>query len=199
MATITRLARRFGLSRTALLYYDRIGLLRARARTRSGYRIYSGEDEQRLEQICRLRKAGLKLVDVRRVLDGPDDALTQALEARLQELNHEVERLRDQQRFILGLLRSAPPRAPLQTMSPAVWKSLLAAAGFTEADLRAWHAAFERSSPDQHQRFLEHLRIPRAEIAAVRARALAHSSPGEQGTVQPARPGPRSNAKAKKR
>jgi DNA-binding transcriptional MerR regulator len=42
--SISKLARAFGLSRSTLLYYDRIGLLAASGRTGSGYRCYSEKD-----------------------------------------------------------------------------------------------------------------------------------------------------------
>src|SRR5262245_19662656 len=50
--SISRLARAFGLSRSTLLYYDRIGLLAPSGRTGSGYRSYSEKDYRQLERIC---------------------------------------------------------------------------------------------------------------------------------------------------
>ena len=46
--------------------------------------------------------------------------------------------------------------------------SALVAGGFTEAEMERWHAAFERTSPEEHQRFLEFLCIPEGEIRAIR-------------------------------
>ncbi len=40
MITIGRLARRFGLSRSTLLYYDSIGLLSPSTRSAKDYRLY---------------------------------------------------------------------------------------------------------------------------------------------------------------
>jgi DNA-binding transcriptional MerR regulator len=42
---VSALARRHGLSRSTLLYYDRIGLLKAGGRTGGGYRDYTAGDE----------------------------------------------------------------------------------------------------------------------------------------------------------
>ena len=39
MQTISQAAKKFKLSRSTLLYYDRIGLLRPTERTAAGYRI----------------------------------------------------------------------------------------------------------------------------------------------------------------
>ena len=41
MLTIGKLARKFDLSRSTLLYYDRIGLLKPSGRTRANYRVYT--------------------------------------------------------------------------------------------------------------------------------------------------------------
>jgi hypothetical protein len=50
--TVTGIARRCGLSRTAVLYYEAEGLLRPASRTQAGYRRYGEAEIQRLEQIC---------------------------------------------------------------------------------------------------------------------------------------------------
>ena len=56
--SITALAREQGLSRSTLLYYDRIGLLSPQSRSEANYRYYGEEQRQRLRQICALRAAG---------------------------------------------------------------------------------------------------------------------------------------------
>ena len=48
MLTVTRLARHFGLSRSALLYYESIGLLKPGRRNGNNYRAYSDRDMLRL-------------------------------------------------------------------------------------------------------------------------------------------------------
>lgn len=171
MLTAGRLARQFHLSRTTLLYYDSIGLLRPDGRGDNLYRRYSEASVARLAQICRLRDAGLKLKEIKRVLDAPPNALTRALEQRLEELNGELAGLRNQQRFILGLLKSDRARGRIRVMSKSLWVSLLESAGFSEEDRFRWHVQFERASPERHQEFLEFLCIPDAEIADIRERA----------------------------
>ncbi len=52
MFTVTKLARRCGLSRTALLYYESIGLMPPAQRSGGNYRCYGEADMQRLLQIC---------------------------------------------------------------------------------------------------------------------------------------------------
>ncbi len=168
--TVGRLARRYGLSRTALLYYDRIGLLRPSGRTPGGYRQYSQADAARLGQIMAYRRAGLGLGAIVRVLEAPESRLARTLEARLDELSQEIQALRQQQRLILGLLGAG--RLPEDGMlDKAAWVDLLAASGFSEDDMLVWHREFERRAPQKHLRFLQALCIPKNEIEMIRAYA----------------------------
>src|SRR5260370_7096219 len=68
MLTVTKLARRCGVSRTALLYYESIGLMPPPQRSGGNYRCYSDADTQRLLHIRAYRKAGLTLEDIRTIL-----------------------------------------------------------------------------------------------------------------------------------
>jgi DNA-binding transcriptional MerR regulator len=174
MLTPGKLAKKFGLSRTALLHYDAIGLLSPQSRTRSRYRQYSTEDERRLEQIRRLREAGLALKDIKRVLASTDNVLTQALQQRLEQIDREVASLHEQQRFILGLLKSKQARGPIPVMSKSLWISLLESAGYDQGARLRWHRDFERACPRQHRRFLKFLNLSEAEVAALRARIKEH-------------------------
>lgn len=168
MYTIGKLAREFDLSRSTLLYYDRIGLLSSSLRTESDYRLYSQEDARRLEQIRTYRRAGLSLADIRRVLDAPGNTLTRVLEKRLDELNEDIRRLRDQQRLIVGLLRNEGLPARIGVMNKQTWVSLLRASGFDEEDMARWHEEFERLAPKKHEEFLRFLCIPDEEIRLIR-------------------------------
>ncbi len=58
-------------------------------------------------------------------------------------------------------------------MTKEKWVSIMKAAGLTEADMQRWHVEFERAAPDDHQQFLEYLRIQEPEIQTIRAAAAA--------------------------
>ena len=73
MITVTELARRCGLSRTALLYYESIGLMPPPQRSGGNYRSYTEADVLRLRQIRAWRDAGLKLDDIRQLLNVRSD------------------------------------------------------------------------------------------------------------------------------
>jgi DNA-binding transcriptional MerR regulator len=173
--TITRLARKLGLSRSTLLYYDSIGLLRPSRRAANGYRLYDTADVERLVRICQYRQAGLALEDIARVLDGPSSALEDVLSRRLESLNEQIDVLREQQRFIVGILRGDAHHR-VRVMNKKTWTRLLAASGFTEDDMLGWHVAFERSAPVEHAEFLKFLCIPEDEIRAIRSRARGQRS-----------------------
>ena len=166
---ISRLARLFGLSRSTLLYYDRIGLLRPSGRTEANYRVYSQADRRRLEQICRYRRTGMPLEAIADILTAPRRQTVDALERRLDALNQEIQDLRAQQQVIVGLLKDKRLLAGSRVMDKRRWVAVLRAAGMDDAGMHKWHVAFEKMSPEAHQDFLESLGIDAAEIAEIRA------------------------------
>ena len=168
MLTVSKLARRCGLSRSTLLYYESIGLLRPAARTPANYRRYGPADLRRLEQICVYRDAGLKLEDIRSILARRESGAAAVLKRRLIELNDEIERLRGHQRAILKLLKNSGV-GRIKVITKEKWVSIMKASGFSEADMHRWHAEFERSAPEEHQEFLEFLRVSGEEIHSIRA------------------------------
>lgn len=178
MPTISALARRFHLSRSTLLYYDRIGLLRPSGRTSKAYRQYGDAEVVRLEQICLYRRAGVPLAEIRKLLEGPEQALAPILEKHLQNLEQDIQQLRARQRLIAGLLRNPSLLESHPAMDKATWVSLLRASGFTEADMDRWHIAFEATDPAGHLRFLAFLGLSGEEVAAIRAWSARGAVPG---------------------
>ncbi len=168
MITISKLAARCGLSRTALLYYERIGLLGRAARTGANYRAYGEKDLARLQQIMIYRNAGLKLTDIRALLDRPRHDASAVLQRRLAELNREVERLRGHQHAIVKLLKSPAALGRTKMVTKDKLVSIMRAAGLSETDMNRFHTEFERAAPNEHQEFLEFLHIPAEEIRQIR-------------------------------
>ena len=169
--SVTRLGRRFGLSRSALLYYDRIGLLSPSARSAAGYRVYDDRDVKRLEAICRYREVGLRLQEIRRLLENAAGRTAELLETRLEQLNAEIEQLREQQRIVVRLLSNSKKLRSTRTIDKDRWVAILRAAGLDDRAMQRWHTEFERMAPAAHQDFLESLGLPTAEVARIRARS----------------------------
>ena len=168
MLTVGQMARRFGLSRSTLLYYDSIGLLSPSERSAANYRLYAQSDVERMEAIALYRQAGLPLADIARVLGGGRGGLEDLLEARLQDLNREIHRLRRQRQLIVDLLRNKAALRGARGLDKEGWVAILEATGLDEDDMRRWHVEFERLSPEAHQDFLESLGIGDEEIARIR-------------------------------
>jgi DNA-binding transcriptional MerR regulator len=166
--TITNLARACGLSRSTVLYYESLGLLRPPLRSAGNYRIYDGKSLDRLRQICIYRGAGLKLGDIRAILDQSRSQAAGVLKRRLIELSGEIERLRDHQRVIARLLKDTNQLRRFPMVTKAKWVEVMSAAGFSDDDMHRWHAEFEKSAPHEHQEFLEFLHISQEEIQSIR-------------------------------
>ncbi len=197
--TIGQVGRLSGLSRSTLLYYHRLGILRPVNRSGGNYRLYSSADVERLKQVCLYRKMGVPLRDIRRLLEhGSDEAPAQTiLRRRLAILEEEIERCQGQQQQLLRLLEQLslhdvpiprdPSDLPRTTASGRTkpschfkentmvnkqrWVEIMAAAGFTEPDMMKWHQTFERMEPEAHQEFLESLGLAADEIQEIRRRA----------------------------
>ncbi|MFI7104573.1 MerR family transcriptional regulator [Streptomyces sp. NPDC050161] len=106
LLSIGAFARRVGLAPSALRFYDDCGVLRpARVDEVSGYRYYAAEQVPRAVRLRRLREAGLPLVDVPVVLDGPESAARGVLRQYLER----TLRTADEARAVVeGFLREAP-------------------------------------------------------------------------------------------
>src|SRR5215471_1704921 len=101
--TVTRLARACNLSRSTVLYYETVGLLKPPARSSGNYRVYSEKDLDRLRRICLYREAGLTLEDIRSLLDTRGNDASAVLRRRFLEIGAGIERLREHQRAIARL------------------------------------------------------------------------------------------------
>jgi len=168
MFTIGQVAKKYGLSRSTLIYYDKIGVLKPGGRSESNYRLYTEDDIHRMDRIMLFRGAGLSLQSIAALLDKKDNDLNVSLEHRLYAINDEIQRLRDQQKVILNLLESQNHVRNTRVMTKETWVSILEASGLDENGMRNWHIEFEKTSPEAHQDFLESIGIDKEEIILIR-------------------------------
>jgi MerR family transcriptional regulator, thiopeptide resistance regulator len=166
--TVSKLARQFGLSRTALLYYDRVGLLPPSGRTTAGYRYYTDKDARKLDAICRFRRAGLTLADIRAMLAAKGKPRQGVFERRWRALEEQILDLRSQQTLLVSLMKGLATGAIPAKVDKAMWVEMLRAAGLDEQAMARWHAEYEKRAPDAHQVFLASLGILEPEIARIR-------------------------------
>lgn len=167
--TIGALAKSYSLSRSTLLYYDRLGLLKPRRRSGSNYRLYAAGDAEKLEQICLHRRLGIPLHEIRHLLDHSNKApAAEILQRRLQVLGREISKLQRQQRDIVRILKQEQFNKEAGVINKERWVEIMRAAGLDEADMQNWHAQFEKMEPDAHQEFLKSLGISSDEIDRIR-------------------------------
>jgi DNA-binding transcriptional MerR regulator len=171
MLTIGQVAKRYSLSRSSLIYYDKKGLLSPSGRSNSNYRMYSKTDIEKLERILLFRNAGVSLSSISDMIDKDIDEVEDALEKRLFTINGEIQALRDQQRVIIDIIGSKGSIENTRIVTKEKWVEMLRAAGLDEDGMWNWHIEFERSSPEGHQDFLESIGISSEEICSIREKS----------------------------
>jgi len=168
MLTIGQVARKYSISRSTLIYYDRIGVLSPSGRSDSNYRLYSERDLKTMDRIMLFRSAGLSLDAIASLLDIEGGDLNSAFEHRLSSINNEIQGLRNQQKVILKLLENESSALNSRVLTKDTWVSILKGAGLDEAGMKNWHIEFEKTSPEAHQDFLESIGIEQGEIESIR-------------------------------
>ncbi len=121
MYKISQLAALTGMSRTALLYYEKQKLI-AGQRLQNGYRVYSDKDVQRVRLVQKLKGAGLTLKECKACLETKVNKTL--LQNRLQSLNKEIEQKQQSRELLSAMLG--------------------------EGDLKTWHQSLDKLAPDAH-------------------------------------------------
>jgi DNA-binding transcriptional MerR regulator len=108
--TISEFAESFGLRADTLHYYERLGVLRPTERTTAGYLLYDEEAAERLRFIKDKQRMGLRLVDIKQLLEMRDDGRcpcrqTDTLVARRPEVEAEIAQLEESRGQLLDLQR----------------------------------------------------------------------------------------------
>ncbi|PSW08271.1 MerR family transcriptional regulator [Photobacterium rosenbergii] len=168
MLTVTQLAKACNISRTTVLYYERVGLLQPANRSDNGYRWYGEKEVARLKSILSYRSFGLPVQEIGPMLERKKTVKQeQTLRNQFNALEQEIQTLRQQQKAILMVLEE-PELLEKNQLTKARWVEIMRGAGFNEEDMTNWHKQFEKTEPDAHQEFLESLNIDADEIASIR-------------------------------
>ena len=176
MYTIGKLAKEFNISRSTLLYYDNIGLLKPSARNSSRYRKYSEKDKQKLEQILTYRQMSLPLSEIKKLLKLPLNKSISILENHLMKLSSEISNLQNQQHSIVNLLKNENKKLTKEVLDKEMWISILRSTGLDDEGMDRWHAEFEKSSPEAHYNFLVSLGLSAKEIKLIRKHSQKYSN-----------------------
>ncbi len=143
--SISILAKKFNLSRSTLIYYNKLGLLVPSTRSKSNYRVYSEGDYQRLKQICILRDTGISLDEIKNILETSKSHTAKVLKNRLENINNEINTLRMQQNQIIKMLGQQDLLVNTKVMTKEKWVEILRASGLNEDGMTKWHHEFEIS------------------------------------------------------
>lgn len=126
MYKISQLGQQLGLSRTTLLYYEKLGLIKGK-RLDNGYRVYSDKDLQRLRLIQKLQAGGLTLKECQACLEQKVER--EMLQKRLTQLDEEIAEKQKSRQLLAALLGESP--------------------------LTDWHESLDEVAPQAHAEWLK--------------------------------------------
>lgn len=168
MLTVTQLANHCGISRSTVLYYEKVGLIQAKQRSDNGYRRYGNKEIERLKQIVSYRSYGIPTASIIELLNqNKDRKQNQILKDHFNDLEKNICELRKQQSAIVVLLKE-PALLKKNKVTKRHWTETMVSAGFDENAMIRWHHTFEKMEPKKHQEFLESLGIDKKEIKQIR-------------------------------
>ena len=112
---IGEVAKQAGVPIKTIRYYEEVGLLRQPSRTASRYRLYPPEAVDRLQFIKKAQNLGLRLQDIKEILDLADRGrcpcghVQRVLKERLGELRQKISDLRAVERQLSQATRRGCP------------------------------------------------------------------------------------------
>jgi len=116
--TVAELAEQASVSPHTVRYYDRVGMLPVPDRSPAGYRLYEQAAVERLRFIRGAQSVGLRLREVRDLLEVMDRGrcpcghTEQLVRQHLAEIDTEIRRLRSLKTELTGLLEKAQSCPP---------------------------------------------------------------------------------------
>lgn len=106
--TVSKLGEEVGVSADTIRYYERARLLPAPERTEAGYRLYGEEAAERLRFIKDAQRLGLRLREIRELLEVLDRGVCpcghadKLLHERIEEIDADLRRLRALKRTLVA-------------------------------------------------------------------------------------------------
>jgi DNA-binding transcriptional MerR regulator len=139
MATLTigKAARQAGMGIDTVRYYERAGLLPAAPRTPAGYRLYTGQDVERLHFIRRAKRLGFSLEEIAELLrlnagQGGRAQVRQLAQRRLDDLDQKLRELGAIRSALATLVRRCSGQGPLKGCP--IIENVLAQGGHTSLE-----------------------------------------------------------------
>lgn len=169
MLRISQLAKKFNISRSTLLYYEKQELLSPTSRSSNGYRWYGKVEQKTLEMIINYRSFGISISEIKYLLT-QNSKQQKILKKQFNRLENEIKKLRKQQFAIVSFLEK-PELLESRGMNKSKWTEIMRASGMNDEDMLHWHAQFEKLRPAEHEEFLISLKISQNEIKQIRLRS----------------------------
>ena len=105
--SVGEVCRLTGTTRKTLFYYDRIGLLTPSRRDGvQNFKEYDSDKVRRLRRIIQYREAGLKISEIREILDDKEADAIQILQDALQRMNNEQSDIEEKIRRLQMLIKA---------------------------------------------------------------------------------------------
>jgi MerR family transcriptional regulator, thiopeptide resistance regulator len=149
--TVGQVADEFGVTVRTLHHYDGIGLVSPH-RTTSGYRLYTGDDLERLRHVVVYRRLGFPLEEIGPLLDDPHADVEAHLRRQRAAVVSRLDEMRD---LVAALDRALEARMTGMALTPEEQKELFGE-GFSEEYAReaeerwgetdAWRQSRERTT-----------------------------------------------------
>ncbi len=152
MYRISELATEVGVSRSTLLYYEKLGLIEGE-RLGNGYRVYRDQDVQRVRLIQQFRAGGLTLKECKACLDAKINR--KILLNRLQQLDAEIVKKQASRKLLAALLGEDGSKAWHESMNqiaPEAHLDWLQKQGFTEKE--AFHLKWVSKNMNEHEQYM---------------------------------------------
>lgn len=141
MYSISQTCQFVGISRSTLLYYERIGLVSPKRNPISGYRDYSQDDAHTLVLIRQLKKAGFSLKEASSIVEGVLDA--ESILKQFYRLDSEIQELKVAHEIVRSLVVHSTGKPPSIESHPNP-------AGI-------WHSELEKVAGEAHAKWLKRL------------------------------------------
>lgn len=153
MYQISELASLAGISRTALLYYEKLNLISAK-RLGNGYRVYDEKDLQQVRLIQQLQNGGLTLSECKSCLESKLDR--SMLNSRYIALKREIEKKQRSLMLLEGLLGKStckPWHETLSDIAPDAHLDWLKVQGYDEK--QALRIKWLSKDMNEHEKYMQ--------------------------------------------
>lgn len=164
MYSIGYLCKKFKMSRSAILYYDKMELLKSSRNEKNNYRSYDEDQVKRLEKIISYRESGISLKNIQKILILESNSVSNILIKRIEEIQMEILNLKKQEKIAIDVLIEEVIKNKKTDFTVESWSNLLQNLGYNDKAMFNWHREFEIKNSKLHREFLRNLKMQDKEI-----------------------------------